>query len=74
MKPRSELFRLVILKPSQEIVPNPLGREPGKGLYFCRTTECIDLLSSQKRLRRQYQERLNRRGSLQWMLELLHQQ
>jgi len=52
------------------LIPNPQGRLPGKGVYFCRQSSCIERLQKEKKLKRLFLEKLQREG-LAWMQEQL---
>lgn len=67
LKSRTQLFRLVILKESKQIVSNPDGRKPGKGLYFCRRLDCVLQIEKSKKLKKQYLDKLNQHLCLDWM-------
>ena len=69
-KPRNELFRLVKMKEVAYLIPNPLGKLPGKGVYFCRDSSCIERLQKEKKLKRLFLEKLQWEG-LAWMQEQL---
>ena len=59
LKPRGELFRLV--KPTQgdQIIPNPEGAVSGKGFYICRQAACLKKLQKDKRLRKNFCQKLS---------------
>lgn len=40
MKPKKELVR-VVKSPEQEIFLDLTGRRPGRGVYVCRSTDCL---------------------------------
>ena len=67
-RPRNELFRLVKMKEVAHLVPNPTGLLPGKGIYFCRGSSCIERLQKDRKLKRLFLEKLQKQG-LAWMLE-----
>ncbi len=67
LKSRSLLLRLVIQKETKQIVSNSDGRKAGKGLYFCRSFECISQIEKNKKLKKQYLEKLNQHQCLDWM-------
>jgi predicted RNA-binding protein YlxR (DUF448 family) len=67
LRPREELFRLVKSKDRPELVADPGGRLAGKGVYFCRSRECLDRLLREKRFRRIFLGKIEDRA-LQWML------
>ncbi|HOI81000.1 MAG TPA: YlxR family protein [Synergistales bacterium] len=49
--PRTELLRIV-RSPDGEIVVDPTGRAPGRGVYLCRKRSCLELARKRKQLSR----------------------
>lgn len=47
--PKEELIRVVRL-PDGEIVIDHLGKEPGRGAYLCRCSECLKKALKKRRL------------------------
>lgn len=66
LKPRDRLFRLVKSKEDGRFHPNAEGRLPGKGIYFCRTGDCLQRMQKERRLRRQLLDKLSQ-SALDWM-------
>ena len=58
LKPRDQMFRLVKSKEDGSYLPNPLGERSGKGIYFCRTGDCLQRMQKERRLRRQLLDRI----------------
>ena len=58
-RPRGELFRLVKPTGTDDIVANPGGKISGKGLYLCRSWECLQKLNKNKRLRKTFSSSLS---------------
>ena len=69
-RPRNKLFRLVKIKEVAYFIPNPLGQLPGKGIYFCRDSSCLERLQKERKLKRLFLEKLQQ-GALAWMNEQL---
>lgn len=66
LKTRDQLFRLVKSKEDGRFLPNQDGSLPGKGIYFCRTGDCLQRMQKERRLRRQLSEKLSD-SALEWM-------
>lgn len=66
LKPRDQFFRLVKSKEDGRFLPNQDGSLPGKGIYFCRTGDCLQRLQKERRLRRQLLDKLSD-SALDWM-------
>ena len=66
LKTRDQLFRLVKSKEDGSFLPNAEGRLPGKGIYFCRTGDCLQRMQKERRLRRQLLDKLDN-DTLEWM-------
>ena len=66
LKTRDQLFRLVKSKEDGRFLPNQDGSLPGKGIYFCRTGDCLQRMQKERRLRRQLSEKLSD-SALGWM-------
>lgn len=56
------------MKEVAHLVPNPSGSLPGKGIYFCRESSCLDKLQKDRKLKRLFLEKLQKEG-LAWMLQ-----
>lgn len=67
LKPRTQLLRLVKSKPDGSYLPNPEGRSPGKGIYFCRTGDCLQRMQKERRLRRQWLDKFQP-AVLEWIM------
>ena len=66
LKSRDQLFRFVKSKEDGSFLPNAEGRLPGKGIYFCRTGDCLQRMQKERRLRRQILDKLSE-SALEWM-------
>ena len=66
LKTRDQLFRLVKSKEDGRFFPNADGSLPGKGIYFCRTGDCLQRMQKERRLRRQLLDKLSD-NALGWM-------
>lgn len=66
LKTRDQLHRLVKSKEDGRFLPNEDGSLPGKGIYFCRTGDCLQRMQKERRLRRQLLEKLSD-SALDWM-------
>lgn len=66
LKTRDQLFRLVKSKEDGRFLPNQDGSLPGKGIYFCRTGDCLQRMQKERRLRRQLLEKMSD-SALDWM-------
>lgn len=64
-QPRNLMFRLVKVQ-DDGIAPNPDGRIAGKGIYLCRSGECLTRMHKERRLRRLVAEKLMP-GTSEWM-------
>ena len=49
MKPKKELVR-VVKSPEGEISLDLTGRKPGRGVYVCRSTDCLKTARKARRL------------------------
>ncbi len=67
LKTRDQLIRLVKSKEDGSFLPNAEGRLPGKGIYFCRTGDCLQRMQKERRLRRQLLDKLDN-DTVQWMM------
>lgn len=67
LKPRNRLLRLVKSKEDGNFIPNAEGSRSGKGIYFCRVGDCLQRMQKERRLRRQFLEKLPEE-TWQWML------
>ena len=70
LRPRTELLRLVQPTGQTEIVPDPTGRTSGKGVYLCRSRDCLEKLQKGKRLRRLFAARISPETQAWMELEL----
>ncbi len=50
VKARAELVRIVRSSADGSIIPDPRGREKGRGAYVCSNADCIDKAMEQQRL------------------------
>ena len=66
LKTRDHLIRLVKSKEDGRFLPNAEGRLPGKGIYFCRTGDCLQRMQKERRLRRQLLDKLDS-DTLEWL-------
>ncbi len=53
IRPKDELIRIAKLS-SGEVVPDPLGRGPGRGAYLCRNRECVNGLRKKRGLEKSF--------------------
>jgi len=58
LRPRTELLRLVRPTGRTDLVPDPTGRQTGKGFYLCRNLDCLARLQKEKKLRRLFAGRI----------------
>jgi len=58
LRPRTELLRLVRPTGRNDLVPDPTGRQTGKGFYLCRNLDCLARLQKEKKLRRLFAGRI----------------
>lgn len=70
LRPRTELFRLVQRKSGDRILADPEYRLSGKGIYLCRSQECLGRLRKERRLRRLFLGRFAE-GTLEQLAERL---
>jgi predicted RNA-binding protein YlxR (DUF448 family) len=66
LKTRDQLLRFVKSKEDGSFLPNAEGRLPGKGIYFCRTGDCLQRMQKERRLRRQLLDKLSE-SALEWI-------
>ena len=65
MKPKRELFRIVVL--DEEVHLDRTGRSQGRGAYICRSEECVTAAEKQHRAERA----LHRKAAVELYNELL---
>jgi len=53
MKPKKELIR-VVKSPEGEISLDPTGKKSGRGVYVCRTLECLKKARKAKRFEKDF--------------------
>ena len=51
MKPKKELIR-VVKNNEGEVSLDPVGKQPGRGAYVCKSAECLEKAYKSKRLNR----------------------
>ena len=56
-KEKSELIRIV-RKSDGALVCDANGREPGRGAYVCKSSDCIDSLIKKRALNRAYKQEI----------------
>ena len=66
LKSRDQLLRFVKSKEDGSFLPNADGRLPGKGIYFCRTGDCLQRMQKERRLRRLLLDKLTD-SALEWI-------
>lgn len=73
LKPKAALFRLTKSEPGGKLVLDAKGAgQIGRGLYLCRSLECLDRLVKERRLRKLFLDRFSG-GDLERMRSCLEQ-
>ena len=68
MKPKNELLRIVAADAG--LVFDPTGRQPGRGAYVCKDSDCIKAAGEHNRLAKNLQRRFTA-GELEDLLSCL---